>query len=157
VGHGDVAGWAHEPAGAPAFRALAAAFHARCLVDPVLEHPFSHTSNPEHVQWLADYWGEVFGGPPVYSRTHGGHTGMLSVHANQGMHPELGEAFVACFAAAMDDARLPDDPELRAVLRDYMRWATAEVLSYGGQDAVVPRGLPVPRWDWTGRVTPART
>ena len=53
--------------GAPAFHALAADFHARCLADPVLEHPFSHTSNPEHVQWLADYWGEVFGGPAVYT------------------------------------------------------------------------------------------
>jgi hemoglobin len=60
--------------GAPAMLALAADFHARCLADPVLAHPFSHTGNPEHVRRLADYWGEVFGGPPVYSATHGGHS-----------------------------------------------------------------------------------
>src|SRR3954447_20589796 len=50
--------------GARALRALAADFHARCVADPVLEHPFSHTSNPEHVERLADFWGEVLGGPP---------------------------------------------------------------------------------------------
>jgi hypothetical protein len=70
--------------GAPAFLALATDFHARCLADPVLEHPFSHMGNPEHVQRLADYWGEVFGGPPIYSRSFGGHSAMLSLHANQG-------------------------------------------------------------------------
>ena len=136
--------------GAPAFRALAADFHARCLADPVLEHPFSRTSNPEHVRFLADYWGEVFGGPPVYSERHGGHSAMLAVHAHQGMHPELGARFVACFVAAADGARLPDDPDLRAALRSYMEWATDEVLSYGPKDAVVPAGLPVPHWDWNG-------
>ena len=136
--------------GAPALRALAADFHARCLTDPDLEHPFSHTSNPEHVQWLADYWGEVFGGPPVYSRRHGGHSGMLAVHAHQGMHPSLGDAFVRCFVAAVDGAHLPGDPELRTALRAYMEWATDEVMSYGPEDAVVPMDLPVPRWDWHG-------
>jgi hemoglobin len=49
--------------GEPAFRALAAAHHQRCLEDPVLEHPFSHPGNPEHVERLADYWSEAFGGP----------------------------------------------------------------------------------------------
>ena len=33
--------------GEPAFAALAAAHHARCLADPVLEHPFSHGINPD--------------------------------------------------------------------------------------------------------------
>jgi hemoglobin len=136
--------------GAPAFHALAADFHARCLTDPDLEHPFSHTSNPEHVQWLADYWGEVFGGPPVYTERHGGHSAMLAVHAHQGMHPELGDAFVRCFAAAADGAHLPEDPELRAALTSYMRWATDEVMSYGPPETVVPPNAPIPHWDWTG-------
>ena len=49
--------------GMPAFEALAAAHHARCVVDPVLEHPFSHTTNPDHVHNLAAYWAEVLGEP----------------------------------------------------------------------------------------------
>ena len=98
--------------GAAAFRALAADFHARCLADPELEHPFSHTTNPDHVGALAAYWGEVFGGPAAYRP---GHSGMLSLHAGQGALPGLGERFVACFVAAVDDSTMPDDPELRAV------------------------------------------
>ncbi len=53
--------------GEPAFRALATAHHQRCLQDPVLNHPFSHPGNPQHVKRLADYWAEVFGGPRRYS------------------------------------------------------------------------------------------
>ena len=40
--------------GEPAFLALAAAHHARCLADPELSHPFSHPDqHPQHVERLA--------------------------------------------------------------------------------------------------------
>src|SRR3954471_868197 len=102
--------------GARALRALAADFHARCVADPVLEHPFSHTSNPEHVERLADYGGEVLGAPPLYSDSYGGHSAMLSLHANQGAEAGLGHRFVEVFDEAVDSAGLPADPELRAAL-----------------------------------------
>jgi len=136
--------------GAPAMLALATDFHARCLADPVLEHPFSHTGNPEHVQRLADYWGEVFGGPPVYSATYGGHSAMLGLHANQGAEADLGDRFVACFVAALDGARIPAEPRLRAALTDYIRWATDEVMTYSPAGARVPAALATPRWDFAG-------
>ncbi|WP_433717331.1 group II truncated hemoglobin [Actinoplanes sp. CA-051413] len=136
--------------GAPAMLALATDFHARCLADPQLEHPFSHQGNPEHVQRLADYWGEVFGGPPVYSESYGGHSGMLGIHANQGAEAELGDRFVACFVAALDGAHLPADPELRAALSGYIRWATDEVMTYSPAGARVPAALATPRWDFDG-------
>src|SRR5262249_45123966 len=79
--------------GDDAFLALATAFHARCLADPVLSHPFSHPRNPEHVQRLADYWGEVFGGPPRYSESFGGHSAMLEIHARAGAENDLGRRF----------------------------------------------------------------
>ena len=137
--------------GAPAFHALAADFHARCLVDEQLEHPFSHTGDPHHVEHLAEYWGEVFGGPPVYSDARIGHSGMLEMHARQGMQPELSRAFVRCFDEAVE-ATLPDDPGLRHTLHDYMESAVAEVMSYDPPESVVPLGLPIPHWDWSGPV-----
>jgi len=139
--------------GAAALRALADDFHARCLADPVLEHPFSHTSNPEHTQRLADYWGEVLGGPPAFSGPYGGHSAMLRLHANQGAESDLGDRFVAAFDAAVGAAPLPDDPELRAALHDYMQWATAEVMAYSPADARVPADLPTPHWTWDGLST----
>jgi hemoglobin len=136
--------------GAPAMLALATDFHARCLADPVLEHPFSHTGNPEHVQRLADYWGEVFGGPAIFSGRYGGQEAMLRLHAHQGAVGDLGDRFVACFDAAMDGAALPPDPRLRAAMSAYIRWATDDVLVYSPKEAVVPVGPPMPHWGWDG-------
>jgi hemoglobin len=136
--------------GDPAFRALAAAHHERCLQDPELNHPFSHGVNPQHVQRLADYWAEVFGGPTRFSDLHGGHSAMLGIHAGQGPGEGWDARFVACFMQAADDAGLPGDPDFRSQLRAYMEWAAADVVSYAPAGSQVKAGLPVPRWSWSG-------
>ncbi|MDX6207551.1 MAG: hemoglobin [Frankiales bacterium] len=136
--------------GTPAFLALAAAHHQRCLDDAELNHPFSHPGHPDHVARLGNYWGEVFGGPPLYEQAGGSHSLMLRMHAGQGPMEDLGRRFVQCFVLAADDAGLPDDPELRATLRAYMEWAVDEVLAYGPDGSVVEELLPAPRWSWDG-------
>jgi hemoglobin len=141
--------------GDPAFLALAAAHHERCLRDPELNHPFSHPGNPHHIERLADYWAEVFGGPPRYSQSHGGHSAMLGIHAGQGAGEDYATRFVACFMQAADDAQLPDDSDFRAGLRGYVEWAVQDVLSYSPSGARVPERLPTPRWSWNGLVTKA--
>lgn len=105
--------------GEAAFLSLAAATHERCLQDPELNHPFSHGVNPAHLEHLAAYWGEVFGGPARYSESLGGHSGMLEVHAREGTGDDFGPRFVACFMQAADDAGLTADPDFRAQLRAY--------------------------------------
>jgi hemoglobin len=138
--------------GEPAFLALATAHHARCLADPELNHPFSHPGHPDHVERLAWYWMEVFGGPARFSASCGGHSAMLTLHASTGAGGDFGERFVACFVQAADDAGLPEDADLRAGLRSYMEWAVDEVLSYAPQGSIVPSDQPVPRWSWDGLV-----
>jgi hemoglobin len=135
--------------GDPAFLALASAFHDRCLEDPDLNHVFSHHVSPGHVENLAAYWAEVLGGPPTYSRNHGGHSAMLEIHARQGGE-SLEPNFVNCFVRAIDDAQLPDDPDFRASMRRYIEWATKDVVSYLAEESVVPPNLAVPRWSWDG-------
>jgi hemoglobin len=138
--------------GDEAFLALATAHHRRCLEDPVLNHPFSHADiDPRHVEKLAGYWAEVFGGPPTYSSSFGGHSAMLTMHAHMGdVDADLGDRFLACFVQAIDDADLPRDPDLRAALRAYMGSAVAEVMSYAPMGSVVDSDLPTPRWGWDG-------
>jgi hemoglobin len=137
--------------GADAFVALARAHHARCLADPELNHPFSHEDqHPQHVERLAAYWGEVLGGPPIFSTECGNETTVLRMHAGNGDMGDLGERFLACFVAAMDDAALPDDPEFRGALAAYMRWAVGQVLAYPDGPEHVPGGLAMPRWTWDG-------
>jgi hemoglobin len=140
----------------PAFLALATAHHARCLADPELNHPFSHPGqHPEHVARLAAYWAEVMGGPPTYSASCGTQSSLLRMHAGNGDMSDLGERFVRCFDAAMDDAELPADAEFRACMHAYMRWAVDDVLVYSPEDAVVPSGATMPRWGWNGLETAA--
>jgi hemoglobin len=136
--------------GESAFLALAAAHHQRCLDDPMLNHPFSHPGHPQHVERLAAYWAEALGGPPGPV----GHSGMLGIHAGNGAPPEMGQRFLACFLAAIDDAGLPDDPELRRALHDYMAWAVAEVDGcWDREPDEFAADLPMPRWSWDGPVT----
>ena len=135
--------------GSEAMLRLAAAHHARCLADPVLEHPFSHGTRQDHVPRLAAYWGEVLGGPA--GDWSGAHSGVLGLHAGSGAEPDLGRRFVAAFLGALDDAQLPDDPPFREAMRGYIEWATDEVMSYADAGADVPADLPLPRWTWGGR------
>jgi hemoglobin len=136
--------------GEPAFLALAAAHHERCLQDPVLNHPFSHPGKPDHIERLAAYWAEALGGPTRYSEKWGGHSAMLDIHAGTGAGDDFGKRFVACFMEAADDARLPDDGEFRDALRAYMEWAVGEVVAYSPEGTQVPSGLPMRRWTWAG-------
>ena len=138
--------------GAPAFLALARAHHARCLADPELNHPFSHPDqHPQHVERLAAYWAEVLGGPDDFSRTCSDQSALLQLHAGNGpgMH-DLGSRFVDCFDQAAGDAGLPDDPELRSALHDYMVWAVAAVNAWSEPGSIVPAGLAMPIWTWDG-------
>jgi hemoglobin len=141
--------------GHDAFLALAAAHHRRCLEDPELNHPFSRGVSPHHIDRLAEYWAEVFGGPPRYSESNGGQPAMLAIHAGKGAGDDYGERFVGCFMKALDDARWPNDPGLRASLRSYMEWAVREVLACSPAGSQVPSGREVPRWSWDGLDTSA--
>lgn len=141
--------------GDQAFLALATAHHARCLADPELNHPFSHPGqHPQHVERLAAYWAEVLGGPPTYSGGMSDHDTVLRTHAGNGDMSDLGRRFVRCFVAAMDDVRLPEDPEFRDAMRSYMEWAVQEVLEHEVRDEI-PYGMAMPRWGWDGLQTPA--
>ena len=138
--------------GGDAFLGLAAAVTERCIADPELNHAFSHGLSPNHNEHLAGYWAEVFGGPPSYSRSLGGHSGMLTIHAAQGAPDEWGDRFETCFLQGLDDAELPTDPEFRNAMREYIHWATREVNAYSPIGSSVKPNLTMPRWSWQGRV-----
>jgi hemoglobin len=137
--------------GGEAFVTLAAALTDRCLADPVLNHPFSHGTDPQHNERLGAYLAEVFGGPPTYSELCG-HSAMLDMHANSGADADFGSRFLACFDQAVEDAGFPDDPDLRRVLHDYMVYATNEVEDVSPLGTTVEPDLPMPRWSWNGRI-----
>ncbi len=90
----------------------------------------------------------MFGGPPDYTREHGGYEQMLARHRGLGISAEQRLRFVTLLSEAADDAGLPDDPEFRSALVAYLEWGSrlAVLNSQPGVEAVVD--APMPKWDW---------
>ena len=138
--------------GSPAFIALAKAWHARCLADPVVSHAFSHGYHPRHSERLAAYWAEALGGPADYTAAIGDESSVVRLHSGNGEHVEMDERAQACFAQAIEDAGLPDDPRLRASLVAYFRWTTEAMAACPNSADDVPDGLTIGRWSWDGPI-----
>jgi hemoglobin len=138
--------------GQKALNALAHAWHARCLADPIVSHAFSHGYHPQHSERLAAYWAEALGGPARYSATLGDESSVVRMHSGNGEHVEMDERAQVCFAQALDDACLPDDPKLRSTLKAYFLWATAAMSAYPTSADDVPSGLVLRHWSWDGPV-----
>jgi hemoglobin len=136
--------------GMRAFIALAHAWHARCLADPIVSHAFSHGFHPQHSERLAAYWAEALGGPSVYTQSMGDESAVVRMHSGNGEHIEMDERAQDCFAQALDDAKLPADPRLRATLKAYFRWATEAMSAYPKSAQDVPASLSLRRWTWDG-------
>jgi hemoglobin len=132
------------------FLALAHAWHARCLADPVVSHAFSHGYHPQHSERLAAYWAETLGGPAVYSESMGNETVVTRMHAGNGEHQEMDDLAQICFAQALDDAGIPDEAGLRATLKAYFLWTTRRMSAYPESADAVPCGLPMAKWSWDG-------
>ena len=129
---------------------LAEAWHARVMADDVVSHAFSHGFHPQHSERLAAYWAEALGGPHTYSERYGDETDVVRMHSGNGPHEEMDRRAIACFAQALEDTGLTQDP-LRQVLHDYFAWATTTSMArYHASAADVPDGLPIPRWSWDG-------
>ncbi len=131
-------------------RALAEAWHRRCLDDPAVAHAFHAGVHPEHTERLAAYWAEQLGGPTAYTGGLGEHSSVVRMHSGNGPHEQMDGRAVAAFMAALDDADIPADPRLRETLVAWFVWGTALLNHRWADPADVPDDLPLPTWDWDG-------
>ena len=136
--------------GRQAFIALARAWHARRLADPIVSHAFSHGYHPQHTDRLAAYWAEALGGPRDYTCSMGDETRIVRLHSGNGEHIEMDERAQICFARALDDTELPNDSRLRSTLKAYFRWATEKMSAYPKSAEDVPANLVLSYWSWDG-------
>ncbi|UFS60204.1 group II truncated hemoglobin [Subtercola endophyticus] len=138
--------------GSESVRALAQAWHRRCLADEVVSHAFSHPGqHPDHLERLTAYWGEALGGPPVYTETMANQQHVVVLHSGNGIHTEMDDRAIACFVTALDDVGITDEL-LRTTLADYFRWSTHALAEHPDAAADVPDTVPVPHWSWSGPV-----
>ena len=101
--------------------------------------------HPRHVAvWL----GEVFGGPDLYTREHGGYPHMVAKHLGKALTEPQRRRWVELMLDAADRAGLPDDPEFRSAFVAYIEWGTRLALGNSQPGAEPPAEAPVPRWGW---------
>ena len=108
----------------------------------MVSHAFSHGFRDDHTERLAAYWAEVLGGPATYSRTMGDESHVVRLHTGNGPHDEMDLRAVDCFAAALEDARVPETHHGELV--GWFRDANQYVNHHFASPDAVPDALPMP-------------
>ena len=134
--------------GGEAIGRLIGAFYDRVERDELLSPFFPGGVSVEHRDHVTAWWVEVFGGPPNYTRDHGGYEAMVAHHRDLGITAEARHRFVSLMSLAADDAALPADPEFRSALVAYLEWGTRLAMHNSQPGAEVSPHAPVPRWGW---------
>ncbi|WP_367321131.1 group II truncated hemoglobin [Streptomyces sp. HUAS ZL42] len=133
--------------GAEAFSRLTQVFYDKVLKDDLLAPVFAGLA-PEHAEHVALWLAEVFGGPPRYSETQGGHNHMVAKHFGRAITEPQRRRWVNLVQDAADEAGLPTDAEFRSAFLAYVEWGTRLALYFSGPDAQPPAEQPVPKWNW---------
>ncbi|MEU9187937.1 antibiotic biosynthesis monooxygenase [Streptomyces sp. NPDC048484] len=133
--------------GAEAFTRLTEVFYDKVLKDDVLAPVFEGLA-AEHASHVASWFSEVFGGPPSYSETQGGHGHMVAKHLGKSITEVQRRRWVNLLQDAADEAGLPTDAEFRSAFVAYAEWGTRLAVYFSGPDVVPPGEQPVPQWSW---------
>ncbi len=133
--------------GAEAFSRLTEVFYGRVLKDDLLAPVFAGLA-PEHAEHVALWLGEVFGGPPAYSRSQGGHGHMVAKHAGKHITEPQRRRWVNLVQDAADEAGLPTDAEFRSAFLAYVEWGTRLAVHFSSPGAKPPAEQAVPTWTW---------
>lgn len=138
--------------GIDGLRKLSMDFYDRVLADEVLAPMFAHFT-ATHVDHVAVWLAEVFGGPEEFTHQLGGHQALLRSHLGLGIHDEHRERWLQLMSDAIDSV-IPGRPDLAKPLMDYFRWGTAIAQDVSqsppGTDLGTPG--PTPRWNHDGLV-----
>jgi truncated hemoglobin YjbI len=133
--------------GAAAWSRLTRIFYGHVRTDPILAPVFAEM-NPQHPEWVAQWLGEVFGGPATYTKERGGYPHMLSRHLGRALTEQQRARWVRLMGEAADEAGLPADPEFRSAFVSYLEWGSRIALANSQPGAQPPPRMPVPHWDW---------
>ena len=133
--------------GLDALERLTTRFYQHAAADPVLAPIFSGMDG-HHPQFVAQFIGEVFGGPRTYSSERGGHAHMIGAHLNRHLTEVQRRRWFDLLLSTADEVGLPADPEFRSAMVGYLEWGSrlAVINSQPGADA--NPDSPMPQWGW---------
>jgi hemoglobin len=142
-----------DAGGIEGLRRLSGTFYERVLADQLLAPVFVDFTLA-HVDHVAVWLAEVFGGPEEFTASLGGHHALLVSHLGLGIRDEHRRRWLELMAEAIDET-LPGRPELRASLMGYFEWGTAiaQEVSQNPVGTDLGEPGPTPRWEHDGLVT----
>jgi len=132
--------------GTPTFESLTDRFYAKVKSDAMLAPVFASFTT-EHARNVATWLAEVFGGPPRYSREHGGHRAVLEKHGGLRLTEAQKDRWVQLM---LETAReiLPDDNALQRRFAEYIEWGARMAVAASQPGFKIDHVGPVPVWDW---------
>ena len=131
------------------FSRLFTAFYGKVLRDDLLGEVFKDMA-PEHVEHVAHFVAEVFGGPKLYTtEDRGSHARMVGQHIGKMLSEEKRQRWVSLLLQTADETGLKSDPEFRSAFVGYIEWGTriAVINSTLTENPVAP-DEPMPSWGW---------
>jgi hemoglobin len=136
--------------GISGLRRLSEAFYDRVLADALLAPVFANFER-RHVEHVAVWLAEVFGGPADFTASLGGHQSLLSSHLGLGIRDEHRARWMELMSAAVDEV-YPGQRDLRAALMAYFDWGTsiAQQVSHDPPGTDLGDPGPTPRWGLDG-------
>jgi truncated hemoglobin YjbI len=142
--------------GLPALTRMTRLFYERYVPEDPLLAPLFGNMAADHPQRVANWLGEVFGGPPCYSDEFGGYPRMLGQHVGKNLTEEKRARWVELILRSAQEAGLPDDPEFRSAFASYIEWGSRLALENSQAGAEPPEKMPMPKWDWGTAGPPGR-
>ena len=133
--------------GADALRALTEDFYARVKQDALLAPVFARMGD-DHPAHVAAFIGEVFGGPKVYSKQHGGHPEMIRHHLQKQLTEAQRRRWINLLLDAYTDLDAPQDPEFASALVAYLEWGSRLAVMNSQPGADVNETATMPQWGW---------
>ncbi len=114
--------------GANAFLRMARSFYTQVAADPVLAPVFKDMSDA-HIEGVALWLGEVFGGPKRHSEERGGYPHIMARHVNRAITEEQRARWAELIIAIARDV-LPANEKVQAWFRSYIVWGSKIALEF---------------------------
>jgi hemoglobin len=131
------------------FERLFGSFYDKVLKDDLLGEVFKNMS-PEHVQHVAHFVAQVFGGPELYTtQDKGSHASMIGHHIGKMLSEDKRQRWMLLLLRTADELGLKSDPEFRSALVGYLEWGTRlAVINSQLTDNPMAAAEPMPKWGW---------
>ncbi|MGH2666457.1 group II truncated hemoglobin [Flavobacterium sp.] len=131
------------------FETLFRKFYTKVLKDDLLGEVFQNMS-PDHVQQVAHFVAEVFGGDNLYTtQDNGSHTIMIGKHIGKMLTEEKRQRWVHLLLQTADEIGLKSDSEFRSAFVGYIEWGTRlAVINSQLTENPMNTNEPMPTWGW---------